>query len=279
LWLKNCEDSRISHNTQNFEFFEDLDGTEKWFYVSLHNVRSPTPHNPRFAYVMTDITDKKCRDRENQLVRQKLEVMNIVAWHDVLNKITGLRGYVELTKDMVREQKAREFIECEDMILQRINDEIQFTVEYQEMGTRSLKWVNVNTAVKRAISAIEDDTISINIKTEDLEIYCDPIISRMFFHLINNTKKYCDDIPSIRIHYHDSPEGLVLVYEDNSQGIPENKKKEIFVRGVGKSNCYGLIFVHDILEISGIHIRESGISEGARFEMTVPVGRYRMGSR
>jgi len=278
-WCRKCEESRKSNREVKFDFQQGEPGTEQWFSVTLQFAGAPGSLNPRFVYVIADITEKKRNDREDQLVRQKLELMNIVAWHDVLNKITGLRGYVELTKDLVSERKAREFIQCEEEILQCIHDEITFTIEYQDMGTRPLRWMNVRTAIHRALSACEDQTLSATIETGDLELFCDPIISRMFTHLIDNTKKYGKDELKVRVYSEEKPGSLLLVYEDNSSGIPENKKQEIFVRGVGKSNCYGLIFVHDILEISGICIRESGTpSGGARFEMEIPAGCFRFGS-
>jgi len=55
-------------------------------------------------------------------------------------------------------------------------------------------------------------------------------------------------------------------------------KEQIFLRGEGTSASRGsLIFVREILSITGITIKETGEpGKGARFEMTVPNGAYRM---
>ena len=215
-----------------------------------------------------------------QLTRQKLDLMNIVAWHDIQNKITGLRGYVELTKVITSDEEASAFIRCEEEILRKIHDELQFTEEYQEIGMRVERWVNVATAIARAVSEYDDETISVKLEIGSLEIFCDPILRRMFTHLLDNSKKYCMVAPDIRVCHRETPDGLLLTYEDNSTGIPENRKKGIFIRNVGKANCYGLIFAHDLLELSGISIRETGIpGKGARFEIVVPRGAYRFDSR
>ena len=49
-------------------------------------------------------------------------------------------------------------------------------------------------------------------------------------------------------------------------------------RGFGKHTGYGLYLIEEILSISGITIKENGeLGKGARFEMVVPKGVWRMG--
>ena len=61
------------------------------------------------------------------------------------------------------------------------------------------------------------------------------------------------------------------------QGIAAEEKEKIFERGFGKNTGFGLFLVREILSISGITIRETGTEgEGARFEISVPKGSYRL---
>ena len=58
------------------------------------------------------------------------------------------------------------------------------------------------------------------------------------------------------------------------------KKEKIFQRGIGSQNSLGLFFAREILDITGITIRETGIfGSGARFEITVPAGMFRFTSQ
>jgi len=60
-------------------------------------------------------------------------------------------------------------------------------------------------------------------------------------------------------------------------GIPAFEKKIIFDRGFGKNTGLGLAISREILDITGITIKETGEpGKGARFEMTVPKGAWRM---
>jgi signal transduction histidine kinase len=76
----------------------------------------------------------------------------------------------------------------------------------------------------------------------------------------------------------------MLIYEDDGMGIPQDKKELIFERGFTtssgptKSSGLGLFLVRDILAITGISIKETGVpGEGSRFEMVIPPGKWRAG--
>jgi len=70
---------------------------------------------------------------------------------------------------------------------------------------------------------------------------------------------------------------LRITFEDNGSGIPENLKERIFDRGYGTNTGFGLFLIREILDITRITIRETGTpGTGARFEITVPAGAYRI---
>ncbi len=65
--------------------------------------------------------------------------------------------------------------------------------------------------------------------------------------------------------------------EDDGEGVPADEKEKIFERGFGKNTGLGLFISREILDITGITIRETGVpGKGARFEMAVPKGTYRL---
>jgi signal transduction histidine kinase len=72
----------------------------------------------------------------------------------------------------------------------------------------------------------------------------------------------------VKVHGKICEHNGVLVYEDDGQGIPEEEKEKIFLRGYGKNTGLGLFLIKEILAITGITIVENGIyGMGARFEM------------
>ena len=63
-------------------------------------------------------------------------------------------------------------------------------------------------------------------------------------------------------------------------GIPVQEKEKIFRQGYGKNTGLGLFLSREILGITGITIRETGVPrKGARFEIMVPKGAYRFTGR
>ncbi len=69
----------------------------------------------------------------------------------------------------------------------------------------------------------------------------------------------------------------IIVCEDDGIGILENEKDLIFEHGYGKHTGIGLFLSREILSITGLSIHECGEEgKGARFEITVPKGKFRI---
>ncbi|MFA5266815.1 MAG: PAS domain S-box protein [Methanoregula sp.] len=226
--------------------------------------------------ISRDISRRKREERALRIANQKLQLMNIVAWHDIQNKVTGLRGYVELSKDLVTDEKLKKFIDSEEEVLRVIYRQLQYTKEYQEMGIHPPQWVNLPQVLRMIMSFLEIGSLALRMDLQNLELYCDPVIEKVFSHLIENTKKHGKTATEIRISCQETAGVLQLIYEDDGVGIPQEKKKDLFVRGVGSETGFSLFFVHDILEISDMSIRETGVpGKGVRFEIAIPKGLYR----
>ena len=226
--------------------------------------------------VARDITQRKQEERALRLTNQKLQLMNIVAWHDIYNKITGLRGYVELSKDLIDNPQAKEFLAREEEVLKTIHEHIQYTKEYQEIGKQPLQWVNLPETLERAVRFADKSGLTISVVTDSIELYCDPVIELVFSHLIADSRAHGGHVTEIRITAAESPAGLTLAYEDNGIGIPADRKEAVFVRDVAQGTGFSLFFVRDILDLSGMEIRETGEpGKGVRFEILVPKGIFR----
>ena len=81
----------------------------------------------------------------------------------------------------------------------------------------------------------------------------------------------------IQISSQIAEEHFMLVCEDAGTGIAADDKKRLFTQGFGKHTGLGLFLTREILSITGITITEAGEpGKGARFEITVPKGAYRL---
>jgi signal transduction histidine kinase len=226
--------------------------------------------------IIRDNTERRKQELALLIANQKLNLMNIVSWHDVYNKVTALRGYIELSRQQITDQKAQEFLTREEEILKVIHQQITYTKEYQQIGEKPPHWHSLKGLLNNICYTGVAGSIRITNEAENLEIFADPVIEKVFWHLIDNTVKHGEKATEIRITAHESASGCTVVYQDNGVGIPENKIKDLFNKSFGKMTGFDLFFVHDILDIYGMKIEETGEPDkGARFEITVPNGAYR----
>jgi PAS domain S-box-containing protein len=223
-----------------------------------------------------DISQRKREERALRIANQKFQLMNIVAWHDIQNQVSGLRRYIELSKELASDVNLKKFIDREDEAIKVVYLQLQYIKEYQEMGIHPPQWVNLPQVLRIIISIKEIGSLKFGMDIPNLELHCDPVIKKVFSHLIENTLKHAKKATEIRISCRETADGLLLIYEDDGIGIPREKKKDLFIRGVGSETGFSLFFVHDILEISDMSIQETGEpGKGVRFEISVPKGLYR----
>ena len=154
---------------------------------------------------------------------------------------------------------------------------IQFTREYEEIGTNEPAWQGCRTLVTIAgQQAPLGDIILKNDLPRTMELFADPLTLKVFYNLLDNAARYGGKISTIRFLVEKSEKDRIIVCEDNGDGVPVKDKERIFDRGFGKNTGLGLALSREILDITGISIRENGEpGKGARFEITVPKGACR----
>ncbi|OPX64292.1 MAG: sensor protein KdpD [Methanoregula sp. PtaU1.Bin006] len=216
--------------------------------------------------------------KELRQTNEKLNLLSSITRHDIRNQLHALSAYLELSRQAVGKlDTATELIAREEQIVATITHQLNFTGDYQDMGIAAPVWQNVDDAVRTASAALQLRDVRIDIDRQDLEVWADPLLGKVFYNLIDNALKYGGGkLSVIRISSRETGSGLALVLEDDGAGISEGDRQHLFERGYGKNTGLGLFLSREILSITGITIRETGkTGGGARFEMTVPKGGYR----
>ncbi|MEI6293503.1 MAG: PAS domain-containing sensor histidine kinase, partial [Methanomicrobiales archaeon] len=219
------------------------------------------------------------RKRMEELVlrtNRKLALMNDVSYQDIQNKITLLRGFVTLSQKTDNEEVRQEYYKKQEHALKNIHNLIKNTRDYQKLGVEKYQWVDMEKAVRMA-RLPPDSGISLTADLQGLFIYSDPQVSSVFEFLVDNAVKHGKKITRISISSKETTGGVTIVCEDDGVGIPAEEKPRIFERAVAGEGKFGLFFVKELLNMSGITIQETGVpGEGAQFEITVPKGMYRI---
>ncbi len=227
--------------------------------------------------IIVDIADQKRLEKALATINQKLNMMNTVTRHDVLNSITGLLGLVDMLSEITSDSKAQVLLaEIRNLII-AIKDQIIFTKDYQSLGVKAPQWQSLCNGIGYTASAIGMDTILLKQPRSDYEIYADPFFGRVFYNLIDNSKRHGGSVRFISIETEIIPEGdLIIRYHDDGIGIPPDEKNMIFEQGFGKNTGFGLFIIREILGITGLSIRETGtFRNGVLFEITVPKEAWR----
>ena len=212
-----------------------------------------------------------------ETANKKLNLLSSITRHDIFNQLTVLLGYLELAKEKISDPEASGYIESGVHAADTIQRQIAFTKDYQDIGIQAPQWRNVTTCIKTIISVRMIKGISLEVDLDSLEIYADPMIEKVFGNLIDNSLRHGAHVSEIRFSYRRSEDSSVsIVYEDNGVGIPAPEKERIFEKGFGKNTGFGLFLSREILAITGLTIHENGTEgRGARFEITVPAGKFR----
>jgi PAS domain S-box-containing protein len=219
-----------------------------------------------------DISEQKRSEAAIQEANRKLKLLNSITRHDVVNQISILRGFAKIAKIKNPDPVVMDFLGKIDNAASEISRQIEFTKTYQELGMHAPCWNRIDEIIAR----LKPDGITVSSTCKGTEIFADPMLEKVFFNLFDNAVRHGKKVTTITVHCRQEPDELVVLVEDNGTGIPAEDKEKIFERGFGKNTGLGLFLVKEILTITGITIKETGIfGEGARFEMLVPKNAFR----
>jgi len=240
--------------------------------------------------ILHDITDQKQLEWEIEFhskeighvadalaeANKKLNILSSVTRHDILNKLTILTGYLEIEKEITADPLLLSYIRKQGEAAEAIRHQIQFTKYYQDLGVQAPEWFNIEGVVRDEAAHLPLKGIALTVSLSGITVIADPLISKVFYNLMENSVRHGVSVTTIRISAKESGGQLTILYEDNGVGISGSEKELVFQRGFGKNTGFGLFLVREILAITGISVAETGTEgEGARFEIRVPKDKYR----
>jgi signal transduction histidine kinase len=247
------------------------DGAVRWVLVC-----SVKTDEDEIVCTAVDITDHKEVQNALTLSNRKLNLLFNITRHDILNQVTGLYTAVELSREKTTDPGMLHFIEQELRAAQNIQRQIEFAKNYQGIGVRAPQWQNIGQRVKELRSSVPDFRIGVSAELDEVEVFADPLLDKVFENLIDNSRRHGERVNNVS--FSDTrcgKDGIAIVYEDDGIGVPDADKDRIFEKGFGKNTGLGLFLSGEILSITGLEMKETGIfGKGARFEVIVPEGKY-----
>ena len=262
-----------------------------WASVVVSVVRDVDGKFLYYLAMISDISERKAVEEEmhfytSQLqqyadalaqTNDKLNLLNSITRHDILNQLTVILGYLEIMKMKFPDPALQDILDKETLAASNIRTQIMFTKDYQDIGVKSPQWFDIRKVISSVAASLPLSHVSLDVHLDKLELYADPLFEKVFYTLMENTLRHGKNVTTIRFSFKTLDDGLVVIYEDNGGGIPAEHKEAIFERRFFKHTGFGLFLSRTILGITGMTIRETGIpGKGARFEISVRTGSYRI---
>ena len=251
------------------------DGSYLWLLARGRVMETDSEGRPlRMVGTHTDISKRKQAEDALRLANRKLHLLSGITRHDILNHAMTLSGYLSLTEDLNPDPKIRDYLGKMNKAALLIEQTIQLTQEYEQLGKSEPKWFSLQNIVANGAKIAD---IPITVSGEWVEVFADPLITTVFLNLMDNTIRHGEDVTEVRVScVHEGSGGLTIAWEDDGVGVPDVLKERIFNRGYGSNTGLGLFLIREILAITGITVHECGIEgKGARFELHVPVEGWR----
>jgi hypothetical protein len=136
---------------------------------------------------------------------------------------------------------------------------IPFTKEYGQIGVYAPAWQNCPTLVDTGEKEVTLGRVFVkNDLPAGTELFADPLVVKVFLQPDGQCGAIRGKITTIRFFIEGRDGDQIIVCEDDGEGVPVDEKVNIFERGFGKNPRLGLFISREILDITGITIREPG---------------------
>jgi len=250
------------------------DGIIKWMEIVA--VAIDWEGRPATLNFLTDITERRRAEEALMLANKKLDLMSTLTRHDALNQLSVALGYAEIARGLAKGSNVAPYIDKIMSAGEAIRGPLEFAKTYQSIGANQPEWQNIRRVFDNALSSLDLRNITVQNHLADVEVYSDMMLERIFYNLVENTLRHGTNASTIIASQSESSNGLTIAIEDDGCGVPDREKEVIFNRGYGKHTGDGLYITREILDLTGIAIKERGVlGKGARFEILVPTGAHR----
>jgi len=243
-------------------------------WVQISAVVTLWEGKPATLNFLTDISERKQAEDALRRANRQLNLLGSITRHDILNKVMVILGHLAIARKKSSDSTMGASIEKLEAAVRAIGSQIEFTRVYGDLGTHEPQWQDLDKILPRLPFP---DTITMDADVKGVTVYADPMLEKVFFNLLDNSIRHGQRVTHIRISWDRKEGDIQIIWEDDGVGVPDEDKERIFDRGFGKNTGLGLFLVREILSLTGITIKENGVTgNGARFEITLPNGAYRV---
>ncbi|MBR1368963.1 hypothetical protein RJ53_05370 [Methanocalculus chunghsingensis] len=252
------------------------DGRVRWVHEMLQH-RIGGDGRLMIEAAIYDITDRHRMEEELSRSNEKLNLLQSVTRHDILNQVMMISAYTSLLSDSITDTECSRYCAEMERAIDRIRDIAGFTYDYQSVGLNGPVWQDLDAVVRRAFMIRDPESVALEMDPGGYGIYADPLLEKVFYNLIDNSRKHGGEgISRIMITCIEDDGDLCILCEDDGAGFDPTLIPSLFLNGKREGSGLGLLLIREILSITGISI-EALPSQmgGAGFRIRVPHDRWR----
>ena len=251
-------------------------GDWKWGMSLGMATRDDDGRPTKMIGVHIDLSERRFLQDSLRMALERLDLLNRVLRHDMVNQVTAIKGYAELImEDDDLDGRTRRYIGRIMEASSAIMEQIRFADEFQMMGLEEPQWQDIGVLAEQTFSEIRSEGVRLDMDIGGLEIISDEMFANALRNMFGNSLKHGGGVKVISIDF--DPSRGELIIADDGQGIPAYLKELVFENGFGNDHGYGLFLVREILKRTAIGIREEGESgKGTRFVLSIPKGHWRI---
>ena len=222
-----------------------------------------------------EVIERTKAEKALLFINRKLNLLSSITRHDILNEVTVLLGNASFLEEKIPDEgEERHYMNAILRSTERIQKQITFTRDYEELGIREPNWFRINEVAQIAFSMIQTRNVKLIIQDGSILVFADPMLEKVFSNIFSNAIMHGQTTTTITVSWKTKPDGTIITIADDGVGIPDDLKERIFHQGFGKNTGFGLFLSREILEITGLSIKEVG-EKGAQFEIYAPHDRVR----
>jgi PAS domain S-box-containing protein len=239
----------------------------------IHMIIVPIYESKRSVRYMLGIAE----DVTDEAITVKKDLIFSITRSDILDQLAVIMTYLERAQLKTTHEAMQMFFDKTIGSVESIKNQIAYEGALENIGVITPTWQLVDQAFAEAIQMLPNHGIDIRIDVNEIEIFADPLLPRIFFSLLSQSFR-CGGpaLSKIRMTACQEEESLMLIYEDNGLGIPAGEKQRIFEFGYIHENMVSLFLIRELLGFTGITIVETGEpGHSMRFKIVVPKGRFR----
>ncbi|MDR5656578.1 PAS domain-containing sensor histidine kinase [Halodesulfurarchaeum sp. HSR-GB] len=194
----------------------------------------------RIVFAFEDITERRERERELEVMTRQLEVLNRVVRHDIRNEMAVVLGSIETAADRVSDPDTITNLERAQQAGDHVVSITKTARDLMEVVTATeppeLDPIQVAPILEEEVAMVRegnpDATVRIEGSIPSVSVRGTELLDSVFRNLLSNAVDHSDqEAPTVTVSASVQDDRLRVSVADDGPGIPEAQKWSIFGKG------------------------------------------------